>query len=566
MQHLQNLFAKSTASLKSFPSRSNLPSIRQLDLTYHSHCCLYEGATYRPDSVPFVPTCGPSPTTTADTAKSDVEAKIQIRRSLAARQFCTSEVAQSCVEPQALETLPGCLPYGPFTVGGITIPKCDENATATPPPSTIPSNLNFSTVTIPTALPVSCSPLPDDFNSCDDVMGNWFLRVFVWVVIIVNFSGNLTVVVVFLANFKRFNAVKLLLCNMAIADLLMGVYLMTLAIVDARTFGSYADHSIAWKTGGGCEAIGFISVFASLLSLYCLVAITCERFYTLHYAMYGRKLGFKWALAIVFVGWLYAITMAVLPLVGVSDYTATAICLPFDLSGGGQPYLTVGLSLNLLAFFIIAGIYGYLFFSIAGRGPRARAKDIAVFKKMMLLVFVDFFCWMPIIVVGLISANREDVAVSLSVAKWLMVFVYPLNSCANPYLYAIFTRPFKRDFFEFWHRFGLFTEQYYRHSRPASMRRIIAPRARSASQNVQPANFDRSRPSQWSLGTNISLAPVSASSQRPDMAENSTVVSDTAVNVTENGDLSGINAQKNTLNSNGVANDGHSRTEEDLAV
>jgi hypothetical protein len=411
-------------------------------------------------------------------------------------------------------------------------------------------------------------------------MGNWFLRIFVWLVVVVNFLGNFTVIVVFLANFKRFNAVKLLLCNMAIADFLMGVYLMTLAVVDARTFGSYADHSIDWKKGGGCEAIGFISVFASLLSLYSLVAITSERLYTLHYALYQRKLTFKGAVVVVVIGWSYAITMAVLPLVGVSDYTSTAICLPFDLSGGGQTYLTVGLSLSLLAFVIIAVIYGYLFFSIAGRGPREFVKDLAVFKKMMVLVLVDFFCWMPIIVIGLISANRKDVAVSLTVAKWLMVFVYPLNSCANPYLYAIFTMPFRRDFFEFWHRFGLFSEQYYRYSRPPSLRRSAPARPRSASQNLQLgidcANLDKSRPSITSVGTNISVL-VNSNNQRMEEFDSSTVWSDTALNITENGGLSVTDAQKTTTSpdessgveaqGNGsVADDGHSPAENDDGV
>ena len=35
--------------------------------------------------------------------------------------------------------------------------------------------------------------------------------------------------------------------------------------------------------------------------------------------------------------------------------------------------------------------------------------------------------------------------VSLHTAKILTVFVLPVNSCANPFLYTIFTKQFKKD-------------------------------------------------------------------------------------------------------------------------
>ena len=35
--------------------------------------------------------------------------------------------------------------------------------------------------------------------------------------------------------------------------------------------------------------------------------------------------------------------------------------------------------------------------------------------------------------------------INVSKAKVLLVFLYPLNSCANPYLYALLTRQYRRD-------------------------------------------------------------------------------------------------------------------------
>ena len=308
---------------------------------------------------------------------------------------------------------------------------------------------------------ITCTPGPDVFNSCDNVMGWWPLRIFVWIIILVNVIGNFTVIATIIVAYERFTAVRLLLINMAFADLWMGVYLITISIVDALTYGTYANHAPSWKTGGGCQFAGFISVFSSELSLYMLTSITIERLYRLQNALYFKKMRMKQAIAIVTIGWIFAIVMAMLPLVGVNDYTVSAICLPFDVrDAGGKAYATILLVLNLIAFFIILTVYSYLFCSLTGGKFHRQNRDVSVFKKMSLLVAVDFFCWFPIIILGLL-ATYQGLSISLGAAKVIMVFIYPLNACANPFLYVIFTIQFRRDFFEFWYRkFGLFEKQY----------------------------------------------------------------------------------------------------------
>jgi len=63
----------------------------------------------------------------------------------------------------------------------------------------------------------------------------------------------------------------------AFSDALQGIYLLTLAAVDIKTLGEYFNYANWWQYGGGCDAIGFITVFASELSVYTLTVITLER-------------------------------------------------------------------------------------------------------------------------------------------------------------------------------------------------------------------------------------------------------------------------------------------------
>ena len=72
------------------------------------------------------------------------------------------------------------------------------------------------------------------------------------------------------------------------------------------------------------------------------------------------------------------------------------------------------------------------------------SKDFRIAKRMAILVFTDFLCWAPIIFFSVTAAFGVDF-IGLTEAKVLTIFVLPLNSCANPFLYAIFTKQFKRD-------------------------------------------------------------------------------------------------------------------------
>ncbi|KAJ8963308.1 hypothetical protein NQ318_018777, partial [Aromia moschata] len=80
--------------------------------------------------------------------------------------------------------------------------------------------------------------------------------------------------------------------------------------------------------------------------------------------------------------------------------------------------------------------------------------DLTVAKRMALLVFTDFACWAPIAFFGL-TALLGYPLINVTQTKILLVFFYPLNSCANPCLYALLTQQYRRDFFILMGRYGL---------------------------------------------------------------------------------------------------------------
>ncbi|XP_024939982.1 lutropin-choriogonadotropic hormone receptor isoform X4 [Cephus cinctus] len=306
---------------------------------------------------------------------------------------------------------------------------------------------------------VNCEPIPDAFNPCEDLMGNWALRIAVWLVAVLAIVGNLAVLIVLVSSRFRMTVPKFLMCNLALADLCMGVYLILIASTDARSIGAYFNYAIDWQSGLGCQVAGYLTVFSSELSIFTLTVITSERWYTITYAIHlNRRLKLKTAARIMAVGWIYASAMAALPLIGISGYAKTSICLPLENRDTTDLlYLITLLVFNGLAFWVIVACYGRMYCSIRGGQevvmPMTRS-DMTVAKRMALLVFTDFACWAPIAFFGLTALSGYPL-IDVTQTKILLVFFYPLNSCANPYLYALLTHQYRRDMFILLSRYGM---------------------------------------------------------------------------------------------------------------
>ncbi|XP_009559607.1 thyrotropin receptor isoform X2 [Cuculus canorus] len=307
---------------------------------------------------------------------------------------------------------------------------------------------------------VICTPEPDEFNPCEDIMGYQFLRIVVWFVNLLAILGNVFVLFILLTSHYKLTVPRFLMCNLAFADFCMGLYLLLIASVDLHTRSEYYNHAIEWQTGPGCNTAGFFTVFASELSVYTLTVITLERWYAITFAMRpDRKIRLRHALVIMLGGWLSCFLLALLPLVGVSSYSKVSICLPMDTETPvAEAYVVFVLICNILAFVIICACYIKIYVTVRNPQYKSGDKDTKIAKRMAVLIFTDFLCMAPISFHAL-SAIMNKPLITVTNSKILLVLFYPLNSCANPFLYAIFTKAFRRDVFILLSKFGVCEHQ-----------------------------------------------------------------------------------------------------------
>lgn len=222
-------------------------------------------------------------------------------------------------------------------------------------------------------------------------------------------SANLLVMFILLTSRQKLSVTRFLMGHLAFADFCMGVYLLLIASVDLYTRSHYYHYAIAWQTGSGCNLAGTLSVFASELSVYTLTLISLQRWHAIFYAMRpDRKIRLRHATALMLVGWLLCLILALLPVVGVSSYQKVSICLPMDTgTAAAWAYVVSVLMANVIAFMVVCLCYLHIYCMVHNPQHQSSRCDTSMAKRMAVLIFTNFLCLAPICFYGLSAALHQ---------------------------------------------------------------------------------------------------------------------------------------------------------------
>ena len=314
------------------------------------------------------------------------------------------------------------------------------------------------------------STIVENFASCENMLKNPAPRYSIWAIGVLSLLGAVCVLV--LRHFlKEKNVVQvIMLMHLAVADGLMGVYLLTIAVIDRLWSGEYYLHDFQWRFRLPCQITGAISVLSSEVSAMMLTLISADRLKNIVFPYRGRALTRRKAHILCMVVWVVGFTIAFLPISGIhyfndrlsrpAYYSRSVVCLPLQLSSSFPPgweysvAIFTGLNFLLIIFMIVAYVTIFLksFLSnwrLARQGTsreiKARIKsftakrETALAKRMAFIIFTDCACWMPIIVFGIKFLVEKDFYPTSDLPVWMAVFALPLNSALNPIIYTLST-------------------------------------------------------------------------------------------------------------------------------
>ncbi|KAI1285100.1 putative G-protein coupled receptor [Halotydeus destructor] len=296
-----------------------------------------------------------------------------------------------------------------------------------------------------------CWPPPDEISDCEDLMSSQVQRYFLWILGIVALFANLSVVIWRIKTRNHINPVSsTLILSLGCADFLMGIYLVTIASVDAYYRGHYIEVSDDWRASWLCKFCGFISTMSSEASVFTLVFITVDRLICICFPFSHFKFTISFTYRLIAFLWVTTFIVSFLPLVVTpyfqgQFYARSGVCLALHITNlhpaGWEYSVALFLVTNLIAFLIIVGCYFYMYDRVKASSRRLtrlmarQVRETQVGRQMALIVMTNFCCWCPIIVMGLLSI--AGYTLPPSVYSWTAVFILPLNSATNPVIYTL---------------------------------------------------------------------------------------------------------------------------------
>ncbi|XP_044083527.1 leucine-rich repeat-containing G-protein coupled receptor 5 isoform X2 [Neovison vison] len=292
---------------------------------------------------------------------------------------------------------------------------------------------------------VQCSPSPGPFKLCEYLFGSWLIRIGVWTIAILALTCNALVTSTVFRAPLYLSSIKLLIGLIAAVNMLMGVSSAVLAGVDAFTFGSFAQHGAWWEQGVGCQVVGFLSIFASESSVFLLTLAALERGFSVRCsAKFERKTPFSCLKAVILLCAVLALTIATVPLLGGSEFSASPLCLPLPF---GDPnttgYMVALVLLNSLCFLVMTIAYTKLYCNLE-KGDLENMWDCSMVKHIALLLFTNCILYCPVAFLSF-SSLLNLTFISPEVIKFILLVIVPLPACLNPLLYILFNPHFKED-------------------------------------------------------------------------------------------------------------------------
>ncbi|XP_065893733.1 lutropin-choriogonadotropic hormone receptor-like isoform X2 [Dysidea avara] len=415
---------KDVSELIQFPpaytnGTQTFPTLDNLIVTYAIHCCWYEDyVVHTPNNAVFA-------------------------------DFNETQLPENCTKDNILSCFPD-------------LNRTQVNQSQVDCPSR-PTNFTEKDI------PFNCTPHGDPFHPCYDIIEYLWLRIIIWFVIVISLCGNVLVFTVLLygAVKKSLTVPQLMIMNLAASDFCLGLYLLFIAAADLDTAGNYFNKAFDWERSAACKTAGFFAVLSSTASICILGLITFERMTTIVFTFRSRNIMtlIKTAVCLVIV-WVVAFLFAIFPIFKINSYNRIAICLPVDLRDKSDK-LHIGFLLFFTGAVCVFILICYVILFVRVQKTTSSLTTRQEFKlalKIAVLVVTDFLIWVPIAVFGLAGLFTGDPIIRLQATKYILIFLFPINSFLNPLLYSLMQSSFRNQMCDAIANLGL-CQDYHKHRR-----------------------------------------------------------------------------------------------------
>lgn len=263
--------------------------------------------------------------------------------------------------------------------------------------------------------------------------------------------GNSLVIIATLKFKSLWNVTGVFVCNLAVADVIMGFVLPFQVVFFFRpelTKYKYA-----------CLLRYILVSFSSKGSVYSLACTVFDRYVAIvHPFKYLQIMTFKTAYVLVVIIWLGVISVNIIPLAGFNDFDVVPVCLNQLVMKREYLLFNVLSSMSFSAFMAVLYLRIYAVVRRHERqiakmelqpGADENVKKARQINNVVALVVIFFHVsWLPFYFLQLTMYDKSSVTVAKVTASSYLVFLGVFNSVVNPFIYAwknkLYRRAFKR--------------------------------------------------------------------------------------------------------------------------
>ncbi|RDD37320.1 G-protein coupled receptor GRL101-like protein [Trichoplax sp. H2] len=299
----------------------------------------------------------------------------------------------------------------------------------------------------------TCQPsmFADTLSSCSYLLAHASLDAFVWIVGSLALIGNIIVLLQnhYSKSIKSNLVPTFLISNLAISDLIMSIYLLTIGIANLiYSDGDFGLHSENWLSNPGCHIACLLVIISTLMSVLIMAIISVDRFICIAYPFSTANLSLKVARITLGLVWLIIISFSSIPVMfsinqpgHLRIYAYNSMCMPNNYRGiFNATWMISYLSITVIVWIIMIALYTRIFMAVqqSSKGIRKSSlndnKILAI--RLSLILISDLISWLPylyITISGLILEGKVD-TITL---QFIATFTLPLNSAINPFLYTL---------------------------------------------------------------------------------------------------------------------------------
>jgi len=157
------------------------------------------------------------------------------------------------------------------------------------------------------------------FSSKTEMIDNAGVRTAFWIMAVIVFIGNTGVIITSTSYLKKKKVIDgltfqhFIILNISVADFLMGMYLITIAVFNEVFSGFYGDIDHKWRSSLECSIIGSIAVISSEASCFLLVLLTAFRLVNVCRPVWALNASLlPWKLC-VGGAWIMSLLLSILP-------------------------------------------------------------------------------------------------------------------------------------------------------------------------------------------------------------------------------------------------------------